>query len=76
MLSPLLLIGQPLWYLGSTLVTISWLNVFTSEGKERKQKLEALRKARKQALNPKNVSVPNPTRNNGVISKMSANFLY
>ena len=47
--SPIVLVSKPLWYLGRTLVTITWLNTLTADGKARKKQLEILRKTNKTA---------------------------
>ena len=47
--SPIVLVSKPLWYLGRTLVTITWLNTLTADGKARKKQLEMLRKTNKTA---------------------------
>lgn len=46
-ISPIVVVGGPLLFLGRTLVTITWLNTFTAEGKERLKQMEALRGKRK-----------------------------
>lgn len=44
------MVSQPIWYLGKTLVTITWLNTFTADGKARKQQLELLRRAKQTSV--------------------------